>query len=66
LIAIGQKTVNDYLGRGGAGRWGAVQVDERGMTSAEGLFAAAFVIGASTVVGRSGWGARPRSRWIPG
>jgi NADPH-dependent glutamate synthase beta subunit-like oxidoreductase/ferredoxin len=58
LIAIGQKTVNDYLDlEVGLDRWGAVQVDEGGMTSVEGLFAAGdFVIGASTVVEAVGLG----------
>ncbi len=71
LIAIGQKTVNDYLDvEVGLDRWGAVQVDERGMTSLDGLFAAGdFVIGASTVVEAVGLGrktALQMDTWLMG
>jgi NADPH-dependent glutamate synthase beta subunit-like oxidoreductase/ferredoxin len=71
LIAIGQKTVNDYLDLEVAlDRWGAVQVDERGMTSVDGLFAAGdFVIGASTVVEAVGLGrktALQMDTWLMG
>ena len=52
LVAIGQKTVNDWLDEPvELNRWGDVQTDERGMTSVEGLFAAGdYVRGASTVI----------------
>ncbi len=71
LIAIGQKTVNDYLDlEVELDRWGAVQVDERGMTSVEGLFAAGdFVIGASTVVEAVGLGRKTALKmdtWLMG
>jgi formate dehydrogenase major subunit len=71
LIAIGQKTVNDYLDVAvELDRWGAVAVDERGMTSVEGLFAAGdFVIGASTVVEAVGLGRKTALRmdtWLMG
>ena len=71
LIAIGQKTVNDYLDVAvELDRWGAVQVDERGMTSVEGLFAAGdFVIGASTVVEAVGLGRKTALKmdtWLMG
>jgi glutamate synthase (NADPH/NADH) small chain len=58
LVAIGQKTVNDYLDVPvELDRWGNVKVDGHGMTSVEGLFAAGdFVIGASTVVEAVGLG----------
>ncbi len=58
LVAIGQKTVNDYLDlEVELDRWGNVQVDENGMTSVEGLFAAGdFVKGASTVIEAVGHG----------
>jgi formate dehydrogenase major subunit len=71
LIAIGQKTVNDYLDLAvELDRWGAVQVDERSMTSVEGLFAAGdFVIGASTVVEAVGLGRKTALKmdtWLMG
>jgi ferredoxin len=71
LIAIGQKTVNDYLDLEiELDRWGAVRVDERGMTSVEGLFAAGdFVIGASTVVEAVGLGRKTALKmdtWLMG
>ena len=51
-------------------RWGAVKVDEHGMTSVEGLFAAGdFVIGASTVVEAVGLGrktALEMDTWLMG
>ena len=58
LVAIGQKTVNDYLDvEVDLDRWGSVQVGENGMSSLEGLFAAGdFVNGASTVVEAVGHG----------
>ncbi len=71
LIAIGQKTVNDYLDLPvELDRWGAVKIDERGMTSVQGLFAAGdFVIGASTVVEAVGLGrktALKMDNWLMG
>ncbi len=58
LIAIGQKTVNDYLDvEVGLDRWGNVRVNDDGMTDVKGLFAAGdFVDGASTVVEAVGHG----------
>lgn len=52
LIAIGQKTVNDYLDVSlKMDRMGNVQIDENGMTSVEGLYAAGdYVHGATTVI----------------
>jgi glutamate synthase (NADPH/NADH) small chain len=71
LIAIGQKTVNDYLDLPvELDRWGSVKVDERGMTSVKGLFAAGdFVIGASTVVEAVGLGRKTALKmdtWLMG
>jgi formate dehydrogenase major subunit len=71
LVAIGQKTVNDYLDLPVAlDRWGNVEVDEHAMTSVEGLFAAGdFVIGASTVVEAVGLGrktALEMDTWLMG
>jgi glutamate synthase (NADPH/NADH) small chain len=71
LIAIGQKTVNDYLDLPvELDRWGAVKIDERGMTSVQGLFAAGdFVIGASTVVEAVGLGRKTALKmdtWLMG
>jgi formate dehydrogenase major subunit len=71
LVAIGQKTVNDYLDLPVAlDRWGNVQVDDHAMTSVEGLFAAGdFVIGASTVVEAVGLGrktALEMDTWLMG
>ncbi|GAB0057593.1 Ferredoxin--NADP reductase [Candidatus Magnetaquicoccaceae bacterium FCR-1] len=52
IIAIGQKTVNDFLDmRVELDRWGNVRVAENGMTSVQGLFAAGdYVRGASTAI----------------
>jgi glutamate synthase (NADPH/NADH) small chain len=71
LIAIGQKTVNDYLDLPvELDRWGNVKVDEDGMTSVKGLFAAGdFVIGASTVVEAVGLGRKTALKmdtWLMG
>lgn len=71
LIAIGQKTVNDFLDLPvELDRWGNVQVDEQGMTSVPGLFAAGdFVIGASTVVEAVGLGRKTALKmdtWLMG
>ncbi len=56
LVAIGQQTVNDYIDEPvDLGKWGTVEVDDNGMTSLKGLFAAGdFVNGASTVIGAIG------------
>jgi formate dehydrogenase major subunit len=58
LVAIGQKTVTDYLDvEVELDRWGNVRVGEDGMTSVEGLFAAGdHVNGASTVIEAVGHG----------
>ncbi len=58
LVAIGQKTVNDFLDvELELDRWGNAQVGEGGMTSVEGLFAAGdYVSGASTVIEAVGHG----------
>ena len=58
LVAIGQKTANEFLGLElDLDRWGNVAIDEDGMTSEEGLFAAGdFVSGASTVIEAVGHG----------
>jgi glutamate synthase (NADPH/NADH) small chain len=71
LVAIGQKTVNDYLDLPvELDRWGNVKVDDHAMTSVEGLFAAGdFVIGASTVVEAVGLGrktALEMDTWLMG
>lgn len=52
FVAIGQKTVNDYLDIPvELDGWGNVRVGENGMTSVDGVFAAGdFVTGATTVV----------------
>ncbi len=58
LIAIGQKTVNDFLDRSvELDRWGNARTGEDGMTSVDGLFAAGdYVSGPSTVVEAVGHG----------
>ncbi len=58
LVAIGQKTANEFLGLElDLDRWGNVAIDEDGMTSEKGLFAAGdFVSGASTVIEAVGHG----------
>jgi len=71
LVAIGQKTVNDYIDvELGLDKWGNVKIDEDGMTTAEGLFAAGdFVRGASTVVEAVGHGrkiALKMDAWLMG
>ena len=60
LVAIGQKTVNDYLDRPlELDRWGNVRIGADGMTSVEGLFAAGdYVSGPSTVIEAVGHGRR--------
>ncbi|MBA3903511.1 MAG: 4Fe-4S ferredoxin [Rhodocyclaceae bacterium] len=69
IIAIGQQTVNDFLGtKLELDRWGNVRVGENGMTSQAGLFAAGdYVRGASTVVEAVGHGrhtARRIDAWL--
>ena len=71
IIAIGQQTVNDFLGTGlELDRWGNVRVGEDGMTSHKGLFAAGdYVNGASTVIQAVGHGrkvARRIDAWLMG
>ena len=58
LVAIGQKTVNDYIDvEVELDRWGNVKIDDNGMTSVKGLFAVGdFVSGASTVIQAVGHG----------
>ena len=58
LVAIGQKSVTDYLDvQVDLDRWGNVQIDERGMTNIKGLFAAGdHVTGATTVIDAIGHG----------
>ena len=58
FVAIGQKTVNDFMGLDlDLDRWGNVRAGEDGMTSMEGLFAAGdFVNGSSTVIEAVGHG----------
>ncbi len=60
LIAIGQKTVNDYLDPSQQfDRWGNIRVSKESMTSIDGLFAAGdFVTGQTTVVDAVGAGRR--------
>ena len=56
LVAIGQKTVNDYLDVD-TDRWDSVKIDDNFMTSVPGLFAAGdFVKGPTTVVEAMGHG----------
>jgi formate dehydrogenase major subunit len=58
LVAIGQKSVTDYLDvKVDLDRWGTIRVDEGGMTSIEGLFAAGdHVNGGTTVIDAIGHG----------
>ncbi len=58
LIAIGQKTINDILDvEVELDRWHNVRLDDTGMTSVDGLFAAGdFVSGATTVIEAIGHG----------
>jgi formate dehydrogenase major subunit len=71
IIAIGQQTVNDFLGtRLELDRWGNVRVGEDGMTSHKGIFAAGdYVNGASTVIQAVGHGRKVAKRidaWLMG
>jgi formate dehydrogenase major subunit len=58
LVAIGQKTLNDFLDLDlDLDKWGNVGIAEHGMTSREGLFAAGdYVNGATTVIEAVGHG----------
>jgi len=58
LVAIGQKTVHDFLDTElKLDRWNNAAIDETGMTSLEGVFAAGdYVKGASTVIEAVGQG----------
>lgn len=71
LIAIGQKTVHDHLDVDvELDRWSNADVDETGMTSLEGVFAAGdYVKGASTVIESVGHGrdvAQGMDTWLMG
>jgi len=60
LVAIGQRTVNDYLDvELTLDRWSSVVIGEDGMTSQEGVFAAGdYVQGPTTVIEAIGHGRR--------
>jgi len=60
LVAIGQRTVNDYLDvKLELDRWGSVAIGEGGMTSRDGIFAAGdYVHGPTTVIEAIGHGRR--------
>ncbi|UCH75367.1 MAG: FAD-dependent oxidoreductase [Rhodospirillales bacterium] len=60
LIAIGQRTVNDYLDvKLELDRWGSVKADENGQTSRKGIFAAGdYVTGPTTIIEAIGNGRR--------
>ena len=71
IIAIGQQTVNDFLGtKLELDRWGNVRIGVDGMTSHKRVFAAGdYVSGASTVVQAVGHGrqvARRIDAWLMG
>jgi formate dehydrogenase major subunit len=71
IVAIGQQTVNDFLGtKLELDRWGNVRVGVDGMTSHKGMFAAGdYVNGASTVVQAVGHGRQIAKRidaWLMG
>lgn len=71
IIAIGQQTVNDFLGtKLELDRWDNVRVGVDGMTSHKGMFAAGdYVNGASTVVQAVGHGRQVAKRidaWLMG
>ena len=71
LVAIGQSNLNDYLDTElEMDRWGNVALNDQGMTSAPGLFAAGdFVKGASTVIEAIGHGreiATKLDAWLMG
>jgi len=60
LIAIGQRTVNDYLDvKLELDRWGSVKAGENGQTSRKGIFAAGdYVTGPTTIIEAVGNGRR--------
>ena len=71
LIAIGQKTVNDYLDEPlELDRWNCVKINDKGMTSRKGVFAAGdYVGGPSTVIQSVGHGreiALKMDSWLMG
>jgi formate dehydrogenase major subunit len=71
LVAIGQKTVNDYLDLDlELDRWHNVRISDTGMTSVAGIFAAGdYVGGPSTVVEAVGHGrkiAQQMDTWLMG
>jgi len=71
LVAIGQKTVNDFLDVAvDLDRWHNVRIGDDGMTSIRGLFACGdFVTGPTTVVeavGRGREAARRLDAWLMG
>ena len=71
LIAIGQKTVNDFLDvKVELDRWQNVRTGEDGMTSVKGLFAAGdFVTGPTTVIEAIGRGRKAAAQidtWLMG
>jgi glutamate synthase (NADPH) small chain len=71
LIAIGQKTVHDFLDVAvELDRWNNVRIGEDGMTSVRGLFAAGdYVTGPTTVIEAIGHGRRNAARvdaWLMG
>lgn len=71
LVAIGQKTVNDFLDvKVELDQWQNVRTGEDGMTSARGLFACGdFVTGPTTVVeaiGRGRQAAQKLDAWLMG
>lgn len=71
IIAIGQKTVHDFLDvKVELDRWGNMRIGDNGMTSHAGLFAAGdYVSGPTTVVEAIGHGRRMAHRvdsWLMG
>lgn len=58
LIAIGQRTINDFLDvKLDLDRWGSITTDDDGKTSVEGIFAAGdFVSGPTTIIQAIGRG----------
>ncbi len=71
LVAIGQKTVNDFLDvKVELDRWQNVRIGDDGMTSVRGLFACGdFVSGPTTVVeaiGRARQSAQRLDAWLTG
>jgi formate dehydrogenase major subunit len=71
LIAIGQRTINDYLDvKLELDRWGSVKAAEGGKTSVDGVFAAGdFVSGPTTIISAIGNGrhvANGIDHWLMG